>query len=62
MLFLVPYKNNFLYTLNGIKISLGYNNLIYPLLKKLNIIDPNEDTVVNSTKEIKNRIPDNVFI
>ncbi len=58
MLFVAPYKTNLSYTLLGLKNSLGYNNLMFPLLTKANIIDPEEDTVVQSIREINARIPD----
>lgn len=58
-LFITPYKTNIFNTLLGIKNSIGFNDLIYPHLVKLKIIDPTEDTVVNSLKEINARMPPN---
>jgi len=59
-LFVAPYKTNLSYTLQGLKNSLVYNNLLFPIITKLKIFDPTEDTVVNSIAEIKNRIPDDI--
>lgn len=61
-LFIAPYKTNTNYTLHGIKNSLAFNKMVYPLLTKLNIVDDKDDTVVKSIAEIKNRIPDSVRI
>jgi hypothetical protein len=58
-LFEAPYKTNLLYTLLGIKNSLVYNNYIYHHVINNNLIDKNEDTVVNSIKEIHLRNPYN---
>ena len=46
-----------MYTLLSLKNSLAFNNIIYPLLVKFNLINPNEDTVVKSIRQIKHRIP-----
>ena len=56
-LFEAPYKTNLSYTLQGLKNSIGFNNLAYPILTKLKLFDPNEDTVIKSIAELKNRIP-----
>ena len=59
-LFLAPYKTNLLYTFMGIKNSLGFNSIMYPLLVKAGIIDQNKDTVVESITEISYRIPESI--
>lgn len=59
-LFLAPYSTNLGYTLQSPKMSLANNNVVFPLLTKYNIFDPSEDTVINSLKTIKYRIPDEV--
>jgi hypothetical protein len=56
-LFIAPYKTNLLYTLLGIKNSLAYNDYIYHHIVNNNLIDKDEDTVVNSIKEINLRNP-----
>jgi hypothetical protein len=61
-LFKTPYKTNFVNTLLGIKNSIGFNELIYPILIKNKLINQTEDTVVNSLKEIYSRIPSNITL
>ena len=56
-LFVAPYKTKSLYTLMGIQNSLAFNDFTWPLLTQSGLIDPNEDTVVNSIKEIQHRLP-----
>jgi hypothetical protein len=59
-LFKTPYKTNLSNTMLGIKNSLAYNDYIYPILVKNNIVNLTEDTVVNSLREIYARVPDNI--
>jgi hypothetical protein len=61
-LFNSPYKTNFSYTLQSIKNSLIFNKILYPLIIKLKLYDPNEDTVVKSIAQLKNRIPNSIII
>jgi len=59
-LFTAPYKTNISYTMQGLKNSLAFNNVSYPILTKLNLFNPNEDTVIKSISELKNRLPENI--
>jgi hypothetical protein len=59
-LFLAPYKTNFIYTILAIRNSVGFNNIMYPLLVKMGVIDQNKDVVVESITEIGYRIPDDI--
>ena len=59
-LFEAPYKTNLSYTIQGLKNSLAFNNVSFPIITKLSLFDPAEDTVVKSIAELKNRIPDNI--
>jgi len=59
-LFEAPYRTNLKNTLLSLKNSIAFNKYIYPLLVKTNIINDEEETVINSIKEIKARIPSNI--
>jgi hypothetical protein len=56
-LFITPYKTNIEYTLSTPLKTLGFNQVMFPFLTELNIIDKNEDIVIKSIQEIKKRIP-----
>ncbi|AYV80046.1 MAG: hypothetical protein Gaeavirus7_3 [Gaeavirus sp.] len=61
-LFVAPYKTNHLYTLMGLKNSLGFNDLTFPYLVKHGLVDPEKDTVIQSIKQIHNRVPSKLMI
>lgn len=59
-LFKAPFKTNPMYTMLGVKNSIGFNDLIYPLLVKGGVVDEAKDMVVQSITQIAYRMPDDI--
>lgn len=60
-LFEAPYKTNLEFTLLNPINSFAFSKMFFPKLVKYKIINSEEDTVIDSIKQIKNRIPDKLM-